>query len=135
MPITDWTTENNVAHTKGIGNSKGVLHINSTGLYHIYSQVYFVSVYNSTGTSNDPKILHHSIYRYNPTLPNDGTEELAHSAHTECWQSRRKYTDFTSYTGAAIKLLAGDDIYVKVSDISLVARDSKSSFFGLFKIG
>ena len=136
QPITDWTDlRSNIAHSQGINHENGVIHVNSTGLYYIYSQVYFVSIFRSNGTNADPRVLHHSIYRYNPNLPNDGNEELVHSARTECWEERRKYTDYTSYTGAAIKLKAGDDLYVKVSDLSLVKRDSTSSFFGLFKIG
>ena len=46
----------------------------------------------------------------------------------------KQFAEYTSYLGAMFKLRKGDEIFVKVSNLSLIARDPKWNYFGLFKL-
>ena len=111
------------------------IRVNTPGLYFIYSQVYFVSYQNGAQNNvTSSHALYHFVYRFNVIYPNGGEELILKSVRTKCWSRAKDFDDHTSYTAAAIHLNANDEIYVKVSNVSYVSRDSKATFLGLFKI-
>lgn len=86
--------------------------------------------------TDTPYPLYHYVYRYNVIYPNDGEQLLMKSVRTPCWsQQKSVHGDYTSYTAAAIRMVAGDEVYVMVSNISMVSPFPEASFLGAFKIG
>lgn len=123
-----------VAHIRGVQLRNDRVRVNNSGLYYLYSQVYFLSLYFG-GNSPGATTLYHYVYRYNVIYPNGGEELLLKSVRTQCWERNKEYDDYTSFTGGVFRLNVGDEIYVKVSNISQVSQDPKATFFGMFKLG
>ncbi|XP_062598005.1 tumor necrosis factor ligand superfamily member 10-like [Saccostrea cucullata] len=132
--VRNWMTADPIAHVKGMQLGHDRIRINSSGLYYIYSQVYFLSQYFG-GKSSGATTLYHYVYRYNVIYPNGGEELLLKSIRTQCWERNKDYDDYTSFTGGVFRLNVGDEIYVKVSNISQVSQDPKATFLGMFKLG
>jgi len=123
-----------IAHISGkLSLHNDRLRIATSGLYFVYSQVYFEAVYGN-GYQGTERNVYHYVYRFNHIYPNGGRQLLMKNVVTQCWEPQKAYWDYTSYTGAAIHLNAGDELYVNVTNINLVSRDSKASFLGIFKI-
>nr|AJQ21537.1 TNF ligand-like 3 [Mytilus galloprovincialis] len=134
FPITNLLSTDPIAHVQGLRVTKDMISINTSGLYFVYSQIYFSNINSQSYKQNTSQALYHYVYRYNVIYPNGGSELLLKSVRTLCWAKDSLYTDFTSYTAAAFQLNAGDKLYVMVSDIATLSRETKASFFGIFKI-
>lgn len=132
--MRNWLTADPIAHVKGVQLRNDRIRVNNSGLYYLYSQVYFLSQYLS-GVSLSATTLYHYVYRYNVIYPNGGEELLLKSVRTQCWERTKDYDDYTSFTAGVFRLNVGDEIYVKVSNISQVSPDPKATFFGMFKLG
>lgn len=132
--VRNWLTVDPVAHIRGVQLRNDRIRVNNSGLYYLYSQVYFLSLYFG-GNSPGATTLYHYVYRYNVIYPNGGEELLLKSVRTQCWERNKEYDDYTSFTGGVFRLNVGDEIYVKVSNISQVSQDPKATFFGMFKLG
>ncbi|CAC5420619.1 unnamed protein product [Mytilus coruscus] len=134
FPITNLMSTDPIAHVQGLRVTRDMISINNSGLYFVYSQIYFSNINSQSYRQNTSQALYHYVYRYNVIYPNGGSELLLKSVRTLCWVKDKLYTDYTSYTAAAFQLNAGDKLYVMVSDIATLSRESKASFFGIFKI-
>ncbi|XP_052058772.1 uncharacterized protein LOC127699073 [Mytilus californianus] len=134
FPITNLMSTDPIAHVQGLRVTRDMLSINNSGLYFVYSQIYFSNINSQSYKQNTSQALYHYVYRYNVIYPNGGSELLLKSVRTLCWAKDKLYTDYTSYTAAAFQLNAGDKLYVMISDIAILSRESKASFFGIFKI-
>ncbi|XP_022338095.2 tumor necrosis factor ligand superfamily member 10-like isoform X2 [Crassostrea virginica] len=132
--VRNWQTVDPVSHIRGIQLRNDRIRVNNSGLYYLYSQVYFLSQYLNE-ISSGATTLYHYVYRYNVIYPNGGEELLLKSVRTKCWERVKAYDDYTSFTGGVFHLNVGDEIYVKVSNISQVSHDPKATFLGTFKIG
>ncbi|XP_061171747.1 uncharacterized protein LOC133181226 [Saccostrea echinata] len=132
--VRNWLTADPIAHVKGVQLGNDRIRVNSSGLYYIYSQIYFLSQYFG-GKSSGATTLYHYVYRYNVIYPNGGEELLLKSVRTQCWERNKEYDDYTSFTGGVFRLNVCDEIYVKVSNISQVSQDPKATFLGMFKLG
>ncbi|OWF53600.1 tumor necrosis factor ligand superfamily member 6-like [Mizuhopecten yessoensis] len=135
-PIKNWSKDHVIANITGISFQPDRLRINTSGLYFIYSQVYFDRMCDQvTQEANKPYPIYHYVYRFNVIYPNGGEQLLMKSVRTPCWtQQKALHGDYTSYTAAAIRMAAGDEIYVMVSNISMVSPVPEASFLGVFKI-
>ncbi|KAH9512386.1 hypothetical protein Btru_039376 [Bulinus truncatus] len=106
-----------------------------------FSQISFMEMfdvqnndaYGSRGSSEFPSLSHY-LYRYNILYHNGGEEKLAQNSITKCWGQSKTFGEYTSNLGAVLYLRNADEIFIKVSNISMVATDPKLSYFGLFKV-
>ncbi|VDI28511.1 tumor necrosis factor ligand superfamily member 10 [Mytilus galloprovincialis] len=141
QPITDgheppftvgnWVSQGPTSHTNDIHVDDSRIFINTSGLYFLYSQIFFSDLYNDQAQSNRTHTFYHYVYRFNYIYPNDGQELLLKSVRTQCWAKNKIYSDYTSYTAGVFRLNKGDQIFVKVSQIRLISRDRQASFFGV----
>ncbi|NXG64515.1 TNFL6 factor, partial [Hemiprocne comata] len=124
LPL-EWEPISGHAFTNGIQYRDRGLVINETGLYFVYSNVFFRS---STCSS---QMLTHIIYKKNPTLPSSYVlmEDKIINYCTDQKKWARK-----SYLGALFKLRKMDSLHVNVSKIALVNFEESKTFFGLFKL-
>ncbi|KAL5005308.1 hypothetical protein ScPMuIL_018764 [Solemya velum] len=132
--VRNWTLSDPQAHISGfeVGET-GRLKVQKGGLYFLYSQVRF-DMYHMRPALLPHQSLHHYILRYNVIYPNDGVQLLLKSSSTLCWADKKDYEDHVTSMGAALYLLPYDELYVQVSNTSLISRDPKASYFGLFKL-
>ena len=104
-----------------------------SGHYFVYSQAGFLIRYeNGSGNiDNESESLFHKVNRYNMIYPL-GKQELLRGTVMQCWVKNKEYGRYTSYVGAALSLNKGDHIYVTVSRVYDLSRDSSHTYFGLF---
>ncbi|OWF45233.1 uncharacterized protein LOC110457301 [Mizuhopecten yessoensis] len=133
QPVRNWQSNYPTSHIEGINLTNDRLIINTTGLYVVYSQIYF-SKYVPPTTPKSSSVLYHYVYRYNVIYPNTGNQLLMESVRTLKLVPVTSHSDHTSYTSATLRLKVGDEIYVKVSNISMVSRAEEASFLGVVQI-
>ena len=116
----------------------GRLVIQEPGIYFVYSQVHFVEYFqrdeNSDSHHSQSSSYSHYVYKYNAILPNGGNQLLLHHSSSPCQSKSKDFHEYTSYVGAIFKLKPQDEIFVKVSNISMVEWDSRATYFGLYQI-
>ena len=78
--------------------------------------------------------LSHYLYRYNIIYPKGGEESMIQNSITKCWDNNKAFGEYTSYLAAVFRLRQGDELFVKVSNLTLMVREPKLNYFGLFKI-
>ena len=80
-------------------------------------------------------ILYLIFLRFNlDYLPNDGRQRLLQHSQTKCWARDKDYFEHTSFLAGVVNLRLGDEIYVTVSNLTLVHSDEVSTFFGIVKL-
>ena len=142
VAIASWLRNVDLAFIQQVIYRHGRIVVPLDGLYFIYSQVSFMEALpSSRSTPSDTQFyqttsptVSHYLYRYNIIYPDGGEEKLIQNSISKYWGSRQKIGEYTSYLGAAFLLRKGDEIFVKVSNLTMLTYDPKSCFFGLFKV-
>ncbi|XP_052232356.1 tumor necrosis factor ligand superfamily member 15-like [Dreissena polymorpha] len=119
----------------GVRYQNGRLIVPLTGTYNIYS---FLSLtenndspeYHSVKSTNET-LVKHAMYKYNVKIGED--VELASSLQTHRQSTGRNFNAFSSQISTLVQLEAGDEISVKISDITLTSYPG-DNFFGLHMI-
>lgn len=134
-PVNNFQSSDPTTFVSGLKVTNDTIIVNRSGLYFIYSQIHFSKIYSENNKrKTTSQALYHYVYRYNAVYPNGGTELLLMSVQTQCWDTNKMYGDYTSYTAAVLELKAGDQLYIMVSDITVVSREPKGSFLGIVKV-
>ncbi|XP_053462711.1 tumor necrosis factor ligand superfamily member 6 [Nycticebus coucang] len=124
LPL-EWEDTYGIALISGVKYKKGALVINDTGLYFVYSKVYF------RGPSCNNQPLSHKVYVRNTKYPQDlvimDGKVMDYCTAGQMWAR-------SSYLGAVFNLTSADHVYVNVSEISLVNFEESRTFFGLYKL-
>ena len=121
----EWEDTYGIALVSGVKYKKGSLVINETGLYFVYSKVYF------RGQSCNNQPLSHKVYSRNFRYPQDMVlmegKMMNYCTPGKMWAR-------SSYLGAVFNLTSADHLYVNVSELSLVSFEDSKTFFGLYKL-
>ncbi|KAI4536950.1 hypothetical protein MJG53_020870 [Ovis ammon polii x Ovis aries] len=121
----EWEDTYGIALVSGVKYKKGSLVINETGLYFVYSKVYF------RGQSCNNQPLSHKVYSRNFRYPQDMVlmegKMMNYCTPGKMWAR-------SSYLGAVFNLTSADHLYVNVSELSLVSFEESKTFFGLYKL-
>ncbi len=118
----------------------GRLIIPTTGLYYMYSQLYFVDWSASPAEDAQevtPKLkwpFYHALYRYNVIYPNSGEELMMAATQSRVQSAPYLPGEYTSYVAGALLLRAGDEVYVKCTNPHLLSHVPELNYFGLFLI-
>uniref|UniRef100_K7FUH8 Tumor necrosis factor ligand superfamily member 6 n=1 Tax=Pelodiscus sinensis TaxID=13735 RepID=K7FUH8_PELSI len=108
-----------------LGHAGSGLAINETGLYFVYSKVFF------RGKVCSSQALDHVVFKRNPAYPTSQVlmedKKLNYCAAGKMWARG-------SYLGALFNLTKSDSLYVNVSDAALVNFEESKTFFGLYKL-
>lgn len=124
MPL-EWEDTYGIVLLSGVKYKKGGLVINETGLYFVYSKVYF----RGQSCTNLP--LSHKVYMRNSKYPQDLVmmegKMMSYCTTGQMWAH-------SSYLGAVFNLTSADHLYVNVSELSLVNFEESQTFFGLYKL-
>lgn len=135
FPISHWISQEDLAFTSKVGYRHGRIVIQEEGLYYVYSQLSFLEVFDNPNTMDSgSQSLSHYIYRYNIIYPHGGEESMIQNSITKCWGQNKAFGEYTSYLGAVFHLRQGDELFVKVSNLTLIVREPKLNYFGLFKV-
>ncbi|XP_060084058.1 uncharacterized protein LOC132563316 [Ylistrum balloti] len=130
--VRNWRTNDVTSHLEGVRLTTDRLVIKDSGLYLVYSQIGF-SGHVAASSLRSAILLYHSVYRYSAIYPNGGNQLLMQSVRTMILDPVKTHSDITSFMAAAIQLAVRDQIYIKVSNISLISGDEKASFLGVVK--
>lgn len=139
--IDNWIHNADLGFTSQVTYRHGRIVVKASGLYYVYSQISFLEVFDvdnrGVAIRNDyleSHSLSHYMYRYNLIYPNGGEEELMQNSITKCWGQNKAFGEYSSYLGAVFYLRKGDEVFVKVSNLTLIVQNPKSNYFGLFKL-
>ncbi|XP_074164470.1 tumor necrosis factor ligand superfamily member 6 isoform X2 [Sminthopsis crassicaudata] len=121
----EWEDTYGITLVSGVKYKNRSLVINDTGLYFVYSKVYF------RGQKCDNQPLKHILYKRNPTYPQDLV--LMEEMKINYCTSKQMWAQ-SSYLGAVFNLTRADSLYVNVSAFSLVNFEETKTFFGLYKL-
>eukprot|EP00079_Xenopus_tropicalis_P009838 XP_002934199.2 PREDICTED: tumor necrosis factor ligand superfamily member 6 isoform X1 [Xenopus tropicalis] len=124
LPLA-WEETFGRAFTSGIQYKNRGLVVNQTGLYFLYSSIYFRS------TSCQSKELSHTVYKKSKRYP--GELILMQNTEYQYCTSNNKWGRH-SYLGSLFNFTMDETIYVNVSDVKLVGFDESRTFFGLYKL-
>ncbi|KYO39813.1 SUN domain-containing ossification factor isoform B [Alligator mississippiensis] len=124
LPL-EWEAIYGHAFTSSIQYKQGSLMINETGLYFVYSSVFF----RGEVCNNQP--LDHTVYKRNPGYP--GNQVLMEDRRMNYCATQKMWAG-NSYLGALFNLTRMDRLYVNVSRIALVHFEESKTFFGVFKL-
>ncbi|XP_062581478.1 uncharacterized protein LOC134243254 [Saccostrea cucullata] len=131
--VPHWIYDKDIAFLSNMKYRHGRLVVPSDGYYYVYSQVSFVELYSGSNPATQSSSISHYLCRYNIIYPNGGEEILAKNAASKASNSK-VVGEYSSHIGALFKLRRDDEVYVKVSDLSLMVRDVRRNYFGIFKL-
>ncbi|XP_072118446.1 tumor necrosis factor ligand superfamily member 10 [Mobula birostris] len=126
--ITSWEEKVGVAHLREMGYSHGSLRINHHGLYYIYAQVLFRYHADHPLSTREYQLIQY-VYRKIAKYPKPTL--ILRGASTWCSGNHNLYS---VYQGGVFNLQTDDEIFVTVSNVSLVDIDEASSYLGAFKL-
>lgn len=123
--LLEWEDTYGIALISGVKYKNGGLVINDSGLYFVYSKVYF------RGQSCNNQPLNHKVYMRNSKYPGDlvlmEEKKLNYCTTGRMWAH-------SSYLGAVFNLTSADHLYVNISQLSLINFEESKTFFGLYKL-
>uniref|UniRef100_UPI00398E8D65 uncharacterized protein tnfsf11 n=1 Tax=Pristiophorus japonicus TaxID=55135 RepID=UPI00398E8D65 len=126
--ITSWEEKVGVAHLREMHYSQGSLRIKHQGLYYIYAQILFRYHADHPMSTREYQLIQY-VYRKMASYPTPAL--ILRGASTWCSGNHNLYS---VYQGGVFNLHHGDEIFVTVSNISLVDVDEASSYLGAFKL-
>ncbi|GFO48795.1 tumor necrosis factor ligand superfamily member 11 [Plakobranchus ocellatus] len=121
----------------GVEYDSGRIVIPTDGYYYVYSQITFLEYFagdSGSHRSNQSPSLSAYLYRYNILYDRDGDELLAQNSITKYPGQSKSYREYTSTLGAVFNLRRQDHIFIKVTNVTMIPPEPKSSYFGVFKI-
>ncbi|XP_051870366.1 tumor necrosis factor ligand superfamily member 11 isoform X2 [Pristis pectinata] len=126
--ITSWEEKVGVAHLREMGYSQGSLRINHHGLYYVYAQILFRYHADHPISTREYQLIQY-VYRKIAKYPKPTL--ILRGASTWCSGNHNLYS---VYQGGVFNLHNDDEIFVTVSNVSLVDIDEASSYLGAFKL-
>ncbi|XP_029474707.1 tumor necrosis factor ligand superfamily member 6 [Rhinatrema bivittatum] len=121
----EWEDTYGRTFTAGVQYKNTGLVINETGLYFVYSMIYF----RWKSCENHP--LSHTVFKRTPRYPKDLTlmegKKTNYCGNNGMWARN-------SYLGAVFNLTRFDSVHVNVSDVNFVGFEESKTFFGLYKL-
>ncbi|XP_063062146.1 tumor necrosis factor ligand superfamily member 10 [Engraulis encrasicolus] len=144
--IQSWESKKGLAFLQNVQLSEGELVMPQSGLYYIYSQIYFRHTMSPDeeyaddaagdsaggGSSVRGKPMLQYVYKKMGSYPVPIL--LMKNARTTCWSRDTEYSLYSIYQAGLFQLGAGDRVFVTVSNMSTIDMDEKSSFFGAFLV-
>ncbi|XP_043927641.1 tumor necrosis factor ligand superfamily member 11 [Protopterus annectens] len=127
-------------HTKGLGIMtnmtlfEGKLKIHQNGFYYVYINIgfrYHRSFGEKKHSSKGQPLL---TYVFRKSMSRSDSILLMKGGSSRYWNSSAEYNFYSTYQGGVFMLKYGDEIYVNVTDASLVDREQSVSYFGAFKV-
>ncbi|XP_078075456.1 tumor necrosis factor ligand superfamily member 6-like [Mustelus asterias] len=122
-----WDDRRGHAFTRRVQYKDRGLVINETGIFFVYSKIYFRS-----HQCEVDKNLEHIVFKRTDRYHKDVI--LMESKKTNYCLGNGKEWATNSYQAGIIRLSKGESIYVNVSDSKLVNFDESKTFFGLYKL-
>lgn len=115
----------------GVQYQNGRLIVPVSGKYFLHSHI---ELYEDTNVNKtlEKRPLKHGLYKFNVD-DIDIEEEIISKTYSHEISTNLHFSYYSSYVSCVLNLHAGEEISVKVSDISLL-RDRDENFFGLHLI-
>lgn len=131
--VPHWIYDRDIAFISNMKYQHGRLVVPSDGYYYVYSQVSFIELYSGSSGGTQADSISHYLCRYNIIYPHGGEETLAQNTVSKS-SNNQVVGEYSSHLGALFKLRKDDEVYVKVSDLSLMVRDVRKNYFGIFRL-
>ncbi|XP_060573812.1 tumor necrosis factor ligand superfamily member 15-like [Ruditapes philippinarum] len=116
----------------GVRYRNGRLVVPVSGTYFIYSYVDLFEEFNDIpgkpNIKNATKPIKHALYKFN--ILDEAETEIVTNIQPHVVSRNRYYNSYSSFVSSLVSLKAGDEISVKISDISYI-RYTRNNYFGL----
>lgn len=133
LPVRKWQRGKNCLLLNGVSLHRGRFRVPVSGFYHVYSAIDFNYQYeyrdvnNSINVESKSPCIRHAIYKSNIKKYNYEREMM--STHHPYEMSRNLiFSRYDTYVGGDVHLEAGDEIYVKVANISYASSPPRNMF-------
>ncbi|XP_078067647.1 TNF superfamily member 10, like [Mustelus asterias] len=136
--LVKWGIGKGSSYIQNMTLHHGKLQASQTGRYYIYAQTYFRyqhkarADYEDYSPNSNEQQLVQCIYKMTTTYASPIL--LLKGVGTKCWAANAEYGLNSIYQGGLFELKAGDEIFVTVSDITLMDDNVASSYFGSFRL-
>ena len=136
IQIRQWKHDRDIAFVAGgLEHKDGRLIVHKEGTYYIYSTTAFMKYYlDKKQLALSDHALIHIIARYNIIYPNGGEERLFEASLSQCWAKHKRYGENVSHLVGIMQLNRGDELYVKVRDITSLVQRPKATYFGAYML-
>ncbi|XP_067670059.1 tumor necrosis factor ligand superfamily member 15-like [Haliotis asinina] len=112
--------------TGNVTYSNGRLHVPRDGMYYIYS---FLTIRSDAAATNDNHDIMHRVQTYNY----DQMDTANHLLLTRKTTLKDKHRQFTkSFVAANLKLKKNDELFVSLSNPSLIYKFPLANYFGIY---
>ncbi|GCB71374.1 hypothetical protein scyTo_0008822, partial [Scyliorhinus torazame] len=136
--LVKWGIGKGLSHIQNMSLHHGKLRASQTGRYYIYAQTYFRyqhkarADYGDDSANSNEQQLVQCIYKMTTTYASPIL--LMKGVGTKCGAANAEYGLNSIYQGGLFELKTGDEIFVTISDITLVDDNVASSYFGSFRL-
>lgn len=134
-----WQRSNNGLMMNGMGLNHGRIRVPVSGWYHVYCLVdfsYMYPVINNQGQKIKEQSrkgsIEHAVFK-SEISRGDQEEKIVLTQHPFERSQNMIYSKYSSYVSKDVYLNAGDEIYVKVSNISLAVNPPRN-IFGVYMV-
>ncbi|XP_078513414.1 tumor necrosis factor ligand superfamily member 11 [Lissotriton helveticus] len=132
--LTSWNYKEGWANISNMTYNHGKLKINQDGFYYVYANICFRH-HESSGYINIlDSGLQLMLYISKSNIKRKHSETLMKGGSTKYWSRNSPYHFYSVYQGGIFKLLAGDEIFIEVSNPSLLDPHQDATYYGAFRI-
>lgn len=138
LPVRKWQRGKNCLLLNGVSLHRGRFHVPVNGFYHVYSAIDFNYQYvhgdvnDTINVESKSPCITHAIYKSNikkSYCKEKEREMMMMSTHHPYEKSRNSiFSRYDTYIGGDVYLEAGDEIYVKVANISYASSPPRNMF-------
>ncbi|XP_061194870.1 tumor necrosis factor ligand superfamily member 15-like [Saccostrea echinata] len=128
-PVREWDKDgNNCLMQNGMEYRNGRLVVPATGFYHLYGFLDLHQTYDDKASMppDMPSSITMRFYKYNILKPDE--EGLIETLRPYERSANRQFMVYQSFLGADVHLEAGDEVYLKVSNLTYIKNPSRNVF-------
>ncbi|XP_069496133.1 tumor necrosis factor ligand superfamily member 11 [Ambystoma mexicanum] len=132
--LTSWNYKEGWANISNMTYNHGKLKVNQDGFYYVYANICFRHHETSKNSNILDSGLQLMLYISKSNNKRKHSETLMKGGSTKYWSKNSIYHFYSVYQGGIFKLRAGDEIFIEVSNPSLLDPDQDATYYGAFRI-
>ncbi|KAM5181045.1 tumor necrosis factor ligand superfamily member 11 [Mantella aurantiaca] len=129
--LYSWNYKEGLAHLQNMSYNNGSLTVLQDGYYFVYANICFRHHKATLNVSQNPLQLMLYVNKLNKS---GHLTALLKGGKTEVWSNDSLFNFYSVYNGGVFKLVAGEKILIKATNVALIDLSQEATFFGAFKV-